>query len=125
MNRISVNSKGQQYFELASGQSWYDRANKTWKFYTPNSVLIQAVAEGYAKETVEQGAYGKTYKWFTNDGKLIREFYNDDTRGFDTWNSYELDKGIFNLTKEGAYEITLKDIEAEAMARRKEMTTVH
>jgi hypothetical protein len=115
MNRITLNAKGQPFFELASGQSRYDRTNKTWRFYTPNSVLIQAVAEGYAKETIEQGTYGK----------LIREFYNDDTRGFDTWNSYELDKGIFNLTKEGAYEITLKDIEAEAIARRKEMTTVH
>jgi hypothetical protein len=118
MNRISTNAKGQPYFELVSGQSWYDRANKTWRFYTPNGVLLQAVAEGYAKEIVEQGTYGKTYRWYANDGKLIREFYSDDTQGFDTWNSYELNKGVFNLSKEGVYEITFADIEADAKARR-------
>jgi hypothetical protein len=124
MNRISINAQGQPYFELASGQASYDRTNKTWRFFTPNSVLIQAVSEGYAKETIEQGTYGKNRKWFTNDGKLIREFYTDDTQAFDTWNSHELDKGIFNLTKEGAYDITFDDIKADTIARRKNITTV-
>jgi hypothetical protein len=121
MNRISINALGQPYFELICGDGWYNPIGKS-----TNGVLMQAVAEGYAKEIIEHGVYGATYKWFTNDGKLIREFYSDYTRGFDTWNSYELKTGIFNLTKEGAYKVTLEDIEAEVIAKHKEISaTVH
>jgi len=116
MNRIENNAEGKPFFDLTYGQAWYNKDKKTWKFYTTHGILMQAVEEGYATVKEEKGTYGITRTWFTNDGKEIRKCYTDFNHGLDTWNPYPLENGIFNLSKEGKYDITFEDIQANVKA---------
>lgn len=110
MNRIQLNAAGKQYFDLVYGTPWIFNGKRS--FHTTTAILLQAVEAGFATVEIEKGTYGQTRYFRTNDGQLIRKQYTDYTNGFDTWNPYTLPDGIYNLSKEGVYDITCDDIDA-------------